>query len=190
MLLFVDSREKWTQVVRGRKPDTHISAYLDRHKIPWVVQKLEVGDYMLEGGTVTVDRKQNVEEISRNLTNPNDKLRFWNEVRLARRIGLRLVVVIEDNKRKAVSDLRGWHSAYSPVTGAVLIRQMERLRHSYGVENIHPHRFRRTLATNLIAHGMPVQEVAAILGHDKLDTTMRYVVLDQSATKNAYRKYA
>ena len=59
-----------------------------------------------------------------------------------------------------------------------------------GVENIHPHRFRRTLATNLIHHGMPIQEVASILGHDKLDTTMKYVYIDNVDVKHSYRKYA
>ena len=58
------------------------------------------------------------------------------------------------------------------------------------VYHVHPHKFRRTTATNLIRHGMPIQEVAAILGHDKLDTTMQYVVLDKSDIKNSYRKYA
>lgn len=59
-----------------------------------------------------------------------------------------------------------------------------------GVENVHPHRFRRTLATSLIGHGMQIQEVAAILGHDKLDTTMQYVYIDKSDLKNAYSKFA
>lgn len=58
-----------------------------------------------------------------------------------------------------------------------------------GVQNVHPHRFRRTLATNLIDHGMPIQEVAAILGHDKLDTTMTYVYLDTENVHNSYKKY-
>lgn len=58
------------------------------------------------------------------------------------------------------------------------------------VDHVHPHKFRRTLATNLIRHGMPIQEVAAILGHDKLDTTMQYVVLDKTEVKHSYRKYA
>lgn len=58
------------------------------------------------------------------------------------------------------------------------------------VSHVHPHKFRRTTATNLIRHGMPIQEVAAILGHDKLDTTMQYVVLDKSDIKSSYRKYA
>ena len=57
------------------------------------------------------------------------------------------------------------------------------------VDHVHPHKFRRTTATNLIRHGMPIQEVAAILGHDKLDTTMQYVVLNKTDIKNAYQKY-
>lgn len=133
-MLIVDSREKWTQAGRGRKPDTHISAYLERHGIPWAVRKLDVGDYMLEGGSVTVDRKQNLAEIAHNLTNPADKQRFWNEVRLAHRIGIKLVILIEDGKRKELQDIHGWRSPYSKVTGAAVIRQMERLHHSYGVE--------------------------------------------------------
>lgn len=67
---------------------------------------------------------------------------------------------------------------------------LRKLSESASVEHVHPHKFRRTLATNLIRHGMPIQEVATILGHDKLDTTMQYVVLDKSDVKNAYRKYA
>ena len=57
------------------------------------------------------------------------------------------------------------------------------------VENVHPHRFRRTLATNLIGRGMPIQNVAVILGHDKLDTTMKYVYLDKADVRNSYKRY-
>lgn len=67
---------------------------------------------------------------------------------------------------------------------------LTRLGEKANVENVHPHRFRRTLATNLINHGMPIQDVAAILGHDKIDTTMTYVYLDQYHVESAYRKYA
>lgn len=59
-----------------------------------------------------------------------------------------------------------------------------------GVEDVHPHRFRRTLATTLIDHGMPIQEVATVLGHDKLDTTMCYVYQCKEDIHNNYRKYA
>lgn len=59
-----------------------------------------------------------------------------------------------------------------------------------GVENCHPHRFRRTLATNLIDHGMSIQEVATVLGHDKLDTTMTYIFINQRSVESAYRRFA
>jgi site-specific recombinase XerD len=67
---------------------------------------------------------------------------------------------------------------------------LSKLGQSSQVQHVHPHKFRRTTATNLIRHGMPIQEVAAILGHDKLDTTMQYVVLDKSIIKSSYQKYA
>ena len=67
---------------------------------------------------------------------------------------------------------------------------LNNLAEAAGVEHCHPHKFRRTLATNLIKHGMPIQEVAAILGHDKLDTTMQYVVLDKTQVRSSYTKFA
>ncbi len=66
---------------------------------------------------------------------------------------------------------------------------LHRVAEKANVENTHPHRFRRTLATSLIDHGMPIQEVAMILGHDKLDTTMKYVFIDKKNVRNSYRKY-
>ena len=70
----------------------------------------------------------------------------------------------------------------------VMLKELAKLA---GVENvIHPHKFHRTLATEMTRHGMPIQEVANILGHDKLDTTMRYVVLDRETVKASYRKFA
>ena len=59
-----------------------------------------------------------------------------------------------------------------------------------GVENVHPHRFRRTLATALIDRGMSIQEVAAILGHSKIDTTMTYVFVDSKKVEQSYRRFA
>lgn len=67
---------------------------------------------------------------------------------------------------------------------------LKRLAARAGVENVHPHRFRRTLATSLTRHGMPIQEVANLLGHDKIDTTMKYVVMDDEGIRSSYRRYA
>ena len=68
-----------------------------------------------------------------------------------------------------------------------MLRQLGETAH---VQHVHPHKFRRTRATALIRHGMAIQEVAAILGHDKLDTTMTYVVMNKADIKESYRRYA
>ena len=59
-----------------------------------------------------------------------------------------------------------------------------------GVENVHPHRFRRTLATNLAVRGMPVQDIARILGHSNIDTTMVYVSMNDANVKMSYKRYS
>lgn len=67
---------------------------------------------------------------------------------------------------------------------------LKNLAERAGVDHVHPHKFRRTLATDLARHGMPIQEVARVLGHEKLDTTMKYVVLNKEDIKASYRRYA
>ena len=67
---------------------------------------------------------------------------------------------------------------------------VKKLGKSAGVENAHPHRYRRTLATNLLDRGMNIQDVAAILGHADLKTTQIYCYISQANVKTAYRKYA
>lgn len=66
-----------------------------------------------------------------------------------------------------------------------MLKQLEEIS---GVSNVHPHRFRRTLATNLIARGMPIQEVACILGHDNINTTMTYVYIGKPLVHNSYER--
>lgn len=58
-----------------------------------------------------------------------------------------------------------------------------------GVKKTHPHRFRRTMATNAINRGMPIQEVKELLGHEKMDTTMIYCTVMQDNIKLSHKKY-
>ena len=67
---------------------------------------------------------------------------------------------------------------------------MKKIGAAAGVDNVHPHRYRRTLATNLLDRGMNIQDVAAILGHADLKTTQIYCYISQSNVKAAYTKYA
>lgn len=131
-LLIVDSREQWTQ---ERSTDTHIPNWLDRHGIQWEKRKLDVGDYMLECGTVSIDRKANLDEISRNLMNRSDRSRFWEEVRRAREQHIRLIVLCEHGKGiETIRDVAHWKSAYSPVSGKALMNEIYRVNIAYGVD--------------------------------------------------------
>lgn len=65
---------------------------------------------------------------------------------------------------------------------------LKKLGRDAGVDHVHPHKFRRTLATNLARHGMPIQEVACLLGHERLDTTNMYVNIIGEETKQHYRR--
>lgn len=65
-----------------------------------------------------------------------------------------------------------------------------RIQEASGVTHVHPHKFRRTLATNLAKRGMPIQDIAAILGHDKIETTMEYVIMNIEDIRYKYRQFA
>ena len=57
------------------------------------------------------------------------------------------------------------------------------------INKVHPHKFRRTMATMAIDKGMPVEQVQKLLGHIKIDTTMEYAMVSQNNVKNSHRKY-
>ena len=58
-----------------------------------------------------------------------------------------------------------------------------------GIKKVHPHKFRRTLATMAIDKGMPIEQLQRLLGHSKIDTTMQYAMVKQSNVKMAHKKY-
>ena len=72
--------------------------------------------------------------------------------------------------------------------GGVEVRLRE-LGKKLNISKVHPHKFRRTLATTAIDKGMPVEQVQQLLGHQKIDTTMHYAMVKQQNVKVAHRKY-
>ena len=58
-----------------------------------------------------------------------------------------------------------------------------------GMIKVHPHKFRRTLATMAIDKGMPIEQLQQLLGHRKIDTTLQYAMVKQSNVKIAHRKF-
>ena len=58
-----------------------------------------------------------------------------------------------------------------------------------GVDHVHPHRFRRTFATNLAKRGMEIQEIQRLLGHSNINTTMVYISTDDTRIQASYKRY-
>ena len=67
--------------------------------------------------------------------------------------------------------------------------RMRKIGRDLGFEKVHPHKFRRTLATRAIDKGMPIEQVQQLLGHAKIDTTMQYAMVSQNNVKMSHRKY-
>lgn len=67
--------------------------------------------------------------------------------------------------------------------------RLRKLGRRLGITKVHPHKFRRTLATRAIDKGMPIEQVQRLLGHAKIDTTMQYAMVNQNNVKISHRKY-
>lgn len=124
-MILVDTRErKWD----------HVKAVMEASGIEYEVRKLDYGDYMVPGGSVSVDRKHNLDELAMNLCT-GDSRRFWNEVRNAKRHGIKLIVLCEHSRNvKEPRDVLGWRSQHSRITGDRLFRAMFEVSAAYGVE--------------------------------------------------------
>jgi ERCC4-type nuclease len=127
LTIIVDTREKRWQ---------HIKEWFDKNGVDYVVEKLDEGDYQIKGSpSITVDRKRNLAELSKNLMNAKDHSRFWKEVRRAREKKMRLFVLCEHGgKIKSIQDVANWEDKYSGVSGRRLMDEIYRVHIAYGVE--------------------------------------------------------
>lgn len=126
-MIVIDTREKKFE---------HITAYFDKHNIPYEVRKLDTGDYMnTDNPDVIVDRKQNLQEICTNLSYGKENVsRFTRECKRAFEDNVRFVVLIEGTSYREVSQIMDWKSKYSKHTGRWLVKEMFRLTMAFGVE--------------------------------------------------------
>lgn len=67
--------------------------------------------------------------------------------------------------------------------------RLRRLGRELNIPKVHPHKFRRTLATMAIDKGMPIEQVQHLLGHQSLDTTLQYAMVNQTNVKMSHRKF-
>lgn len=68
-------------------------------------------------------------------------------------------------------------------------KRLRELGRRLNMDKVHPHKFRRTLATRAIDKGMPIEQVQKLLGHQKIDTTLEYAMVNQNNVKMSHRKY-
>ena len=68
----------------------------------------------------------------------------------------------------------------------IMVRKLGR---ELNIPKVHPHKFRRTLATMAIGKGMPVEQVQHLLGHQSIDTTMQYAMVNEDNVKNSHQKF-
>lgn len=83
----------------------------------------------------------------------------------------------------------GLKAPYKRLTiGAIEVR-LRNFGNKLEINKVHPHKFRRTLATRAIDKGMPIEQLQHLLGHQRIDTTLQYAMVKQSNVKSAHRKY-
>lgn len=78
---------------------------------------------------------------------------------------------------------------YNRVTIGGIEARLRKIGKELGLSRVHPHKFRRTLATMAIDKGMPIEQLQQLLGHKRIDTTLQYAMVKQSNVKIAHRKY-
>ena len=91
-----------------------------------------------------------------------------------------------DNNEALFVSLLEPHNRLEIAGVEIMLRKLGR---SLEINKVHPHKFRRTLATRAIDKGMPIEQVQKLLGHQKIDTTMEYAIVDQQNVKNSHKKY-
>lgn len=67
--------------------------------------------------------------------------------------------------------------------------RLRKIGRELNFQKVHPHKFRRTLATMAIDKGMPIEQVQQLLGHQSIDTTLQYAMVNQNNVKESHRKY-
>ena len=129
MVIQVDSREQ--------KYD-HVVKYFDSQGIKWVKSKCVVGDYVnLENPMVVIDRKKDLQEVAGNVCQQHE--RFVRELELAKELGYKLIVLIEEPTITSVEQVFGWYNwrrKKNPraVSGKVLHKIMTTMQEKYDVE--------------------------------------------------------
>lgn len=124
MILIQDCREK-----HGHHSE--IENYCREHNITIIRKKLNVGDYMLPSGKVSIDTKQSLLELANDLY--RDKLAFNKKYKKCLQDGIKLIVLVQE-PIGSLNDLIKWKNPHTKINGRMLLELINTVRLSYGVE--------------------------------------------------------
>lgn len=93
------------------------------------------------------------------------------------------------NSRKEAGTALFYNKNHGPLNPGGVRKILNTIAVRAGVENVHPHRFRRTFATNLAKRGMEIQSIQRLMGHTNLNTTMVYIAMDDSQLQASYKQH-
>lgn len=124
MQIYQDCREKVGH-------HTNIEEYCKNKGITLIRKRLDVGDYMLPNGKVSVDVKQHLDELAHDLY--RDRLAFSKKYKKCLQQGIQLIVLVEQ-PIQSLQDIAKWKSKHSRITGSYLINLIHEVSVSYGVK--------------------------------------------------------
>ena len=102
---------------------------------------------------------------------------------------IHLLNYIESRTDNNIALFVSLNKPHSRLTESGVELRLREMGKKLGVEKVHPHKFRRTMANRAIEKGMPIEQVQKILGHEQIDTTLRYAMVNQNNVKLSHRKY-
>lgn len=124
MTLYADTRQKQNKHLLKHKHIENLGYKL-------VSKKLDVGDYMFENGTVSVDTKQDLLEVCGNLF--HDKKRFIREINRAKESKIKLIILVEEDGISKLNEVRYWSNKNTSISGKELEKRMLFFRNKYNI---------------------------------------------------------
>lgn len=125
MIIYVDTRQK-----KGKHEIKHSQLEALGHTL--ISKKLDCADYCSDNSNVVIDTKQDMDELYLDLF--SEHARFAREIRLAQRQNKKLIILVEDDKIKSLSDVKKWKSKRGKANGTVLFDKMMKLKYAYDVD--------------------------------------------------------
>lgn len=180
---------KTTKTVRETLSDEHLEQLRDQceHPRDLAIVDLLISTGIRVGELVNLDRSDiNFVERECIVLGKGDKER---RVYFDAKTKIHLQQYLDQRTDSNPALFVSYQTPFNRLSIAGVERFLRNLGERSQVQHVHPHKFRRTMATMAIEKGMPIEQVQKLLGHSKIDTTLHYALVNQSNVKISHRRY-